>query len=202
MHIEFRPDVPLTDESCIESTGHPFAYWYERIEAEGLQQKRRDAIQLLYNEQGRGKDVWWPTTIWVEYERTRGIVKKDGRPEGYNICCTKSFKATPSELFPHFSTEEAFAAWVTGWAGAMLDGAPFRCGPCTGAVARIRPEKDIRMSWSSPGFGPSEVEIQFTVMGAKTTVNIFHKRLATRDEADGLRRAWGDALDRLKSRIA
>ncbi len=37
-------------------------------------------------------------------------------------------------------------------------------------------------------------------MGGKTTINCYHKRIATRAEADGLRRAWGEALDRLKAR--
>ena len=148
-----------------------------------------------------GKDVWWPTTIWVEYEATRGVVAKDGRPEGYNICCTKSFKVTPSELFPHSATEAAFAAWVPGWSGVMEEGAAFRCGDCSGQVGRLRTDKDIRMKWSSPSYAPTEIEVQFNVMAGKTTVNLYHKRITTRAEADGLRRAWGEALDRLKARV-
>jgi uncharacterized protein YndB with AHSA1/START domain len=138
----------------------------------------------------------------VEFERARGVVKKDGRPEGYNICCTKGFKASPSDLFPHFATESAFAAWVPGWSGAIEEGAAFRCGECTGEVGRVRPEKDIRMRWTSPGFPPTEIEIQFAELGGKTTVNVYHKRIGTREEADGLRRAWGAALETLKASLA
>lgn len=201
MQVDYESDFPVTDEACVAATGKPFADWFRRIEAAGLADKRRDAIQLVYNETGRGKDVWWPTTIWVEFERVRGVVKKDGRPEGYNICCTKGFKETPEALFPHFASEAAFGAWVTGWSGAIADGAPFRCGDATGTVGRIRPAKDIRMVWSSPGRPPTEIEIQFAVMGGKTTINFYHKRIGTRAEADGLRRAWGAALDRLKARV-
>ena len=201
MNIELRPDFPVTDEAVLAQTGRSLQDWYGVIEGAGLTDKRRDAIQLIYDQTGRGKDVWWPTTIWVEYERARGVVKKDGRPEGYNICCTKGFKLTPEELFPHFATEAAFGAWVMGWFGEMKEGAAFRCGACEGEVGRIRPAKDIRLAWQSPGFGPSEVEIQFTVTAGKTTINCFPKRIATRDEADGLRRAWGEALDRLKARV-
>ena len=201
MQIDFRPDCPVTDDACRAATGRTFSGWFALIDASGLADRRRDAIQLVYNETGRGKDVWWPTTIWVELERARGIVKKDGRPEGYNICCTKGFKVSPADLFPHFATENAFASWVTGWSGPIAEGAEFRCGDCTGVVGRIRPAKDVRMSWVSPGFGPTEVEILFAVMAGKTTVNMFHKRIATRPEADGLRRAWGEPLDRLKARV-
>ena len=201
MHVDYRPDAPVTDESCRAATGRSFAEWFAFIDAAGLAEKRRDAIQLVYNETGRGKDVWWPTTIWVELEKARGIVQKDGRPEGFNICCTKSFRQTPAELFPHFATEAAFGAWVPGWSGAIEEGAPFRCGDATGTVGRIRPAKDIRMKWASPGRAPTDIEIQFAVLGGKTTINFYHKRIASRDEADGLRRAWGDALDRLKARV-
>lgn len=201
MNVELRPDHPVTDEACRAATGRSFADWYTFIDAAGLAKKRRDAIQLVYNETGRGKDVWWPTTIWVEMEKARGIVQKDGRPEGYNICCTKGFKQSPAELFPHFATEAAFGGWVGGWEGAMAEGAAFRCGAASGTVGRIRPDKDIRMTWLTPGRAPTDIEIQFTVMGGKTTVNIFHKRIPERDEADGLRRAWGEALDRLKAKV-
>jgi len=71
-----------------------------------------------------------------------------------------------------------------------------------GTVGRIRPGKDIRMSWQSPGFEETEVEIQFARMGEKTTVNVYHKRIQTRAEADGLRRAWGGALDLLRAKLA
>lgn len=80
MNIEFRPDFPVTDEAVLAQTGRSFQDWYGVIEGAALSDKRRDAIQLIYNETNRGKDVWWPTTIWVEYERSRGIVKKAGRP--------------------------------------------------------------------------------------------------------------------------
>lgn len=199
MNIDFRPDHPDTDEGCRAETGRSFAEWFAAIESAGLSGKRREAIQLVYDMTGRGKDVWWPTTIWVEYDRARGIVKKDGRPEGYNICCTKGFKQSPEALFPHFATEAAFAAWVPGWTGAITEGAAFRCGAATGTVGRIRPAKDIRMQWTSPGFEPTEIEIQFAVLAGKTTVNFYHKRIDTRSEADGLRRAWGAALETLKS---
>lgn len=201
MQVDYRPDFPVTDAACRAHTGRSLADWFAAIEAAGLGGKRRDAIQMVYDETGRGNNVWWPTTVWVEYERARGVLKKDGRPEGYNICCTKGFKQSPTELFPHFATEAAWASWVPGWKGEVVEGASFTCGTASGTVGRVRPGKDIRLAWNSPGFGPSEIEVQFNVVGGKTTVNIFHKRLATRDEADGLRRAWGEALDRLKARV-
>jgi uncharacterized protein YndB with AHSA1/START domain len=201
MDISFAPDFTVDDASCKKATGKTFDEWAALIDERGLGEKRRDAIQFIYDQTGRGKDVWWPTTIWVEYERRRGIVKKDGRPEGYNICCTKSFKLPPEVVFEAFASEVEMATWVIGWQGAMTEGAPFAVAGCTGTVGRIRPGKDIRMTWLSPGFDPTEIEVQFVRAGDKTTVNVYHKRIQTRAEADGLRRAWGQALDRLKAKL-
>ncbi|MBI5608469.1 MAG: SRPBCC domain-containing protein [Deltaproteobacteria bacterium] len=198
MHFEFAPDFPVTDAACSLATGKPFAHWFQVIDSAGLASKRREAIQHIYNDTGRGKDVWWPTTIWVEFERARGIVQRDGRAEGYNICCTKGFKQTPAEIFVHLASEPALAKWVEGWSGALVEGTPFTCGPCKGTVGRIRDGKDLRLQWQSPGFGVTDVEMMFAVAAGKTTLNVYHKRIATRDEADGLRRAWGQALERLK----
>ncbi|MBM4345705.1 MAG: SRPBCC domain-containing protein [Deltaproteobacteria bacterium] len=201
MHIDFAPDFEISDAACVQHTGKPFAHWFAALEGAGLSAKRRDAIQFIYDATGRGRDIWWPTTIWVEFERHRVVVQKDGRPEGYNICCTKSFKEAPADLFPHFATETALAAWLPGWTGEVAEGKPFHCGACSGTVGRVRPAKDLRLRWQSPGFAATEVEMQFTVMGGKTTVNVFHKRIETRAEADGLRRAWGAALDQLKALV-
>ena len=48
---------------------------------------------------------------------------------------------------------------------------------------------------------PTPVEIKFAPSGAKTTVMVTIERLQTRAEADGYRRAWGEALERLKQTL-
>ncbi len=201
MQFDFRPDQPEDDDACLAATGRTYDQWFEAIESAGLASKRRDAIQMIYDATGRGKDVWWPTTIWVAFDRARGIVQKDGRPDGYHICCTKGLKAEPAAVFAHFADDASLNAWLHDWVGPVVEGAPFSCGTCSGTVGRIREGKDIRMAWQSPGFGPTDVEIQFPFAGGKTTVTVNHKRIATRAEADGLRRAWNEALERLKAKV-
>jgi hypothetical protein len=46
---------------------------------------------------------------------------------------------------------------------------------------------------------PTPVEVKLAPAGAKTTVMVTIDRLQTRAEADGYRRAWGEALERLKA---
>jgi uncharacterized protein YndB with AHSA1/START domain len=66
-------------------------------------------------------------------------------------------------------------------------------------VKKVNPGKSLKLVWTQADAAPdTPVEIKFQPAGAKTTVMVTHERLQTRAEADGLRRAWGEALDRLK----
>ena len=200
MEVILKSDFEVSDAGCKASTGKTLQEWFALIEANTDVKGRRDVIQWIYNETGRGKDVWWPTTIWVEYERAKGIVnKKDGLGEGYHLCCTKSVNAP---------IEAVYAAWMdnASWLGANTpsEGAAYEDdGGNTGTWVRLRPGKDLRMTWLTKGVStPTQVDPQFTDTGkGKTGINVNHARIQTRDEADGLRTAWADALNRLKAQL-
>src|SRR5437868_11361038 len=110
MQIELRPDSPLTDDACKEATGQTLSHWVAAIEARPeLKGKRRDAVNMwLYAEMG--KNIWWATTAWVEFERKNGILQKDGRAEGYNICVTKKIAAPLEKVFAAWTSNEV-AKW-------------------------------------------------------------------------------------------
>ena len=57
-------------------------------------------------------DIWWATTIWVEYERAHKVVnKKDGRAEGYNICSTKTIAAPVADVYAAWTDAGALCQW-------------------------------------------------------------------------------------------
>ena len=172
-------------------------------EAQGeIAGKRREAISYLYDGTGRGKDLWWPTTIWVEKERREGVVQKDGRAEGYNICATKTIAAP---------VEAVYAAWIgegpAAWWGDAPKVAPdASISDANGNVAkatRVRENKDLRYQWQTGGEGDvTGVDVAFVDKGkGKTGITLNHQRIQTREEADGLRRAWGEAFERLKKAL-
>jgi len=70
-----------------------------------------------------------------------------------------------------------------------------------GSFLRVRENKDIRMSFENKNFSaPTQVDVQFQDKGkGKTGLLVNHTRIQTREEADGLRAAWAEALDRLKA---
>jgi uncharacterized protein YndB with AHSA1/START domain len=69
-------------------------------------------------------------------------------------------------------------------------------------IRKLSPAKTIKLVWQQPDAAPdTPVEVKFAPAGAKTTVMVTHERLQNRADADGLRRAWGGALERLKAVI-
>ncbi|HEX5694675.1 MAG TPA: SRPBCC domain-containing protein, partial [Arenimonas sp.] len=149
-------------------------------------------------------DPWWVSTINIGYEAAHGIVEKDGRAKGYTICATKSVKATPERCQTAFADAKALDAWLgPKHVADIKDGGAFSNADGNRAtVKKVNPGKTIKLIWQQPDAAPdTPVEVKFQPAGAKTTVMVTHERLQTRADADGFRRAWGEALERLKAAI-
>jgi len=198
MKIDLTSDFPVTEEACQSATGRTITGWIEALEAQGdACRTRRDATNWLAGEMG--KEYWWATTVWVEMERRKGIVKKDGRAEGYNICSTKTINAPVSRVYAAFAGPGGLA-WFGGT--AEQDHSLTSSEGHSGQAVRVRQDKDLRYAWQTKGSDhPTEVDVMFAEKGGKTGITLNHNRIQTREEADGLRRAWGEALARLKSEL-
>jgi len=200
--VNLRSDNAVNDEACKAATGKTLSEWVAQVEAEEAAGGRREVIQRLYDAMGRGKDTWWATTVWVEYERKHGIVnKKDGLGEGYNICSTKTIAASPEVVYQAW-TEAGKNGWL-GCNSASEAGEYSDDGGNTGKWVRLRPGKDVRMVWQTAGVGTAtNIDAMFADKGGgKTGITINHNRIQTREEADGLRAAWSEAMDRLKAQL-
>lgn len=202
MNVELKPDFELNDEACKAATGKTLTDWLAAIEARPeLHNKRRDAITWLYDEMGRGKDTWWSTTAWVEFQARKGVVQKDGRAEGYNICATKTIAAPLSSVYAAFTGAD-LNRWLGDGAVADADGSVSDSNGNKGTATRVRPDKDLRYKWQTAGVdGETEVDVAFAEKNGKTGITLTHNRIQTRAESDGLRRAWGEAFDRLKAML-
>ena len=200
MQIELRPEQAYDEASARKATGKSLGDWFAVLdEAGGPSIGRRDLGQLLLATHKVAP--WWSSTILGLYEAAHGLCEKDGRLKGYTICSTKSMKASPADCYALFGSAAALDRWLgPGHSLSLEEGGSLRNGDGNAATFRkITPGKSIRMLWQQPGIGEdTPVEIKFAPSGAGTTVMITHERLQTREEADGLRAAWGAALERLK----
>lgn len=181
-------------------TGKALPDWFAELDARGGPALGRREIGNYLHETHR-LDPWWIATINIEYEAAHGLKEKDGRAKGYTICATKSIKAAPQRCFDAFASAAALDRWLgAGHALSFEEGG--RLNNADGNAATIRkiaPGKSIRLQWQqTDAASDTPVEIKFQPAGAKTTVMVTHDRLQTRAEADGLRAAWGEALERLK----
>ena len=201
MKISPRPDHATDEATAKAATGRSLGEWFVYLDGRGGPARGRRAIgDHLVGE--LKLDPWWAGTINIGYEAAHGLVEKDGRPKGYMVCATKSIKATPERLQSAFDDAAALDAWLgPGHEADMREGGSLANQDGNRASIRsIKPAKVMRWIWEQPDAAPgTPVEVKFTPNGAKTTVMVSHDRLQTRAEADGVRRAWGEALDRLKS---
>ena len=203
MKVERRADHAVSEASCKEASGKTLAEWFKALDKQGgIALGRRELSKWIEHEHDVG--IWWATTIVNEYEIARGDMAKDGKPRGYSICPTKSIKASPQKCFDAFASAKALDKWFGPKHDLKFaDGGHWRNADGNRAtIKKITAGKGIRLIAEDVGLTlPAPVDIKFEGSGAKCTVMVAIERLQTRAEADGYRRAWSDALDRLKAWI-
>jgi uncharacterized protein YndB with AHSA1/START domain len=202
MKIELRSDKDIDDATCKADTGRTMAQWFALMDAHGGLAKGRRELGNGLLQDTHGVEPWWATTLNSEYEAARGAKEKDGRAKGYMVCATKSVKASPEACYAAFKDAKSLDAWLgPKHVYALKEGATLSNADGNRATLRkFTPGKSIKLDWTQADAAPNTpVEVKFQPAGAKTTVMVQHDRLQTRAEADGLRRAWGEALDRLKA---
>lgn len=199
MKIELRADHSLEDARA--DTGRTLAEWFALLDAFGGPGKgRREIGNHLYD--AYRLDPWWISTLNIEYEAARGLRDKDGRPRGYAICATKSIKATPRACYDAFASAPALDCWLgPGHALDFREGGELANADGNRAQLRkLNSGKSIRLAWRhEDGAADTPVEVKLQPAGARTSVVVTHERLPTRAAADGFRRAWAEALERLKA---
>ena len=200
MKIDNTPDFPVTDAVCKQATGKTLKDWFKELDRmDAIAKGRRETVQYIY---GIKADPWWPTTIYVEYEKHKGVTKKDGRPEGYTICATKTINAPVEKVYKTWTDPRKFSEMFgDSPKQEVKEGGSLTCRAGTKATfTRVRPNKDLRFMWEHEGITmPVQIDVQFQDSKGKTLMNVMPSRVQTRAEADGLRRAWGEALSRLKT---
>ena len=196
-----KSDHPVTNEAATAATGKTLDQWFAELDkVDGLKLGRRAINNQLYEQK---VDPWWCATIAVEYEKHHDVRKKDGLYEGYFVCATKTIAAPPADVFQAWSSDKELSSWFGGGTKAQVkDGGAFQNKDGDkGSFLRVRQNKDIRMTFENSGLSaPTQVDVQFQDKGkGKTGLLVNHTRIQTRAEADGLRAAWAEALEKLKA---
>jgi len=203
MKVERKADHAVSETSCKSATGKSLAEWFKALDKYGgvaLGRRSLSSWLMLDNK----VDPWWSATVVSEYEIARGDLAKDGKPKGFSICPTKSIKASAADCYAAFASAKALDQWFGSKHDVDLrDGGHWRNGDGNRAtIKKANAGKNIRLIAEDDGLTlPTPVDIKFEAKGGKCTVMVSIERLQTRAEADGYRRAWGEALTRLKTTL-
>jgi uncharacterized protein YndB with AHSA1/START domain len=201
MKYSLKSEHPVTNAAAKTATGKTLDQWFAELDkADGLKLGRREINNRLHEQK---LDPWWCTTIAVEYEKHHDVRKKDGLHEGYFVCATKTVAAPAADVFKAWSSSAELCRWFGAVTQAdVKDGGAYQDRDGTsGTFLRVRSNKDIRMTFENKNLtAPTQVDVQFQDKGkGKTGLLVNHTRIQTREEADGLRAAWAEVLDTLKS---
>ena len=202
MKIEYKASNEMSAAAIKAATGKTWDEWFSALDKFGGPEKGRKALnEFLFNK--NKVEAWWTGTIVVEYEKARKVFEKDGRPKGYNICATKSVAAKPQQIFDAFTDAGKLNKWLgPGTKGEFKDGGSFsNADGNKGSIKKVNPGKGLRFTWEGPKHDGEIVEVKIAPSGAKCSVMINHDRIQTREAADGLRAAWGAALETLKAQL-
>lgn len=203
MKVIYETDFPITDDACAAATGKSIQEWFAVLGAFGGPSKGRRALgNHLFAD--LKVDIWWVQTLNSQYEIHHGIREKDGRLKGYCICSTKTISAPLDRVYRAWASPKQLDRWFSsGSTGAVEAGGEFsNADGNRGIYKRVREAKDLRLEWLGETGDSSIVDVAFSDKGkGKTGVLVTHDRIQTREEADGVRRAWGDALTRLKDLV-
>lgn len=201
MKSTFKSDHPVTNEAAKSATGKTLDQWFAELDkSDGLKLGRREINNRLYAQK---LDPWWCATIAVEYEKHHDVRKQDGLFEGYFVCATKTVAAPLADVYKAWSNGAELSKWFGASTKAEVkEGGAFENKDGDkGKFLRVRENKDLRMIFETKGASaPTQVDVQFQDKGkGKTGLLVNHTRIQTREEADGLRAAWLEALDKLKT---
>lgn len=201
MRVVLQTEEPLAEAKS--RTGKTLDEWFAVLDSRGgTAAGRRAHNDYLFGE--AKVPAWWVSTIVNEYEKARGVLEKDGRLKGYNICCTKTIGAPVEAVYGAWASESSLRDWLgDGVKAEVADGGAFEDGDGNrGTFKRVRAGKDLRFTWVGEPGDESLVDVTVADKGkGKTGILVNVDRIQTREEADGLRSAWLEALDRLKAKL-
>lgn len=174
----------LSTEAVQRATGHDWTWWLDTLDAAGFRTGEHREI-TRYVEATFDISAWWTQSAVIGYERIVGLREIGQRREGsYDANKSKTFPVSVATLYRAFSDSARREAWLpdTEW-----------------KVRTATEDRSIRLDW---GDG-SRVGLWFTAKGEdKSTVQVQHGKLASKDDASRAKDAWTERLEALAGWLA
>lgn len=184
---EYPTLAGMSDDAVRASTGRTWAEWVADLDAIEAITMSHKAIAKHVQEHNEISG-WWAQTVTVGYERIRGLRALGQQREGPNaglfeVSKSKTFGVPVATLYAYFGQKSKRAQWI-------VDHEP--------EVTTSQLNRSVRMRWPDG----TQVNAWFTDKGpTKSTVQVMHRKLPTRDAGEEWRAYWGERLVELNELI-
>lgn len=190
------PHVPQTSDAAVKkATGRTWAEWFALLDAFGAKDKgHQPSARHLWKDVGLSP--WWSQMVTVEYERARGLRKVGQRSGGdWEVTLQRTIAASAGDCIAAFTDAKFRQKWVKGLKAPLGKAWATRRQATTSLGEVLRYDVPAKE-------GTQKLDVTFTEKGGKTQVRVQHRELATQDQRDALKEAWGEALDALAEHLA
>jgi len=168
----------MSDAAVRAKTGKTWAQWVRALDAiDAYTLPHPDIAAHVKSAYAIG--AWWSQAVTVGYERIHGLREKGQRRDGaYEVNRTRTLAASPEALHRAFADARMRRTWL---------------GDATSRVRTSTPPESVRLTWPDGTI----VDVVVIDKGAKAQVNVQHRKLQTKAQAERLRTWWGERLDAL-----
>jgi hypothetical protein len=174
----------MSDAVVKEKTGCQWDRWVKALDQYGAPElPHREIVDLVQTKYKVGD--WWAQMVTVGYERIKGLRARGQRRDGsYEATKSRTFNVPIATLHHAFADAAARRRWLN---------------EPDAKVRTSTPPKSIRLGFADG----SIVAIGFTAKGdGKAMVALSHAKLKSKEEAERVKKEWGERLDALADALA
>ncbi len=171
----------ISTAALTKATGHDWGWWLEQLNAADCDKKEHREI-TRYIEQAFDISAWWTQSVAIGFERIVGLREIGQRREGsYDANKSKTLPVPVDVLYRAFDDPDIRKNWLpdVDW-----------------KVRTSTTPRSIRLNWSDG----CPVALWFTAKGdAKSSVQIQHSKLASKEDVQRTKEDWSQRLDALQA---
>jgi hypothetical protein len=174
--IDYAARAGMSDAAVEKRTGCTWEKWVFALDHAGADTWSHRAIAAHVRTTYKVSN-WSAQMVTVGYERIKGLREKGQRRDGwYEASKSRTLAATAADAYRAFADGRVRRRWLPSVKVTVRKGTPGRF---------------VRMTWDDN----TPVEVWLTPKGAaKTSVQVQHRKLTSKDEVDRRRRYWDDRL--------
>jgi len=182
--IDYGRIAGMSDAAVKENTGCTWERWVKALDSHGAADlPHRQIVDLVHNTYKAPE--WWSQMVTVGYERIKGIRARGQRRDGsYEATKSRTFNAPIETLHHAFADATIRRQWLSE------NGVKVRTSTAP---------KSIRLGLADG----SIIAVGFTAKGdSKGIVALSHAKLKSNEEAEQIKKYWGERLDALADVLA